>query len=243
MQPSIASSLPAFQRHWPEVELVHLLDDSLARDVARTGQDEAMARRFTALATYARDGAGCQGALFTCSAFGSSIEAVKHEIQTEAFPVLKPNEAMMAEAVRLGLGLAEGGDEQGGSTRRPQSPSPIVVLSIFEPTLPSIVRELKDLGGDATLDVRPYFVPDALDALGTGDEAACIELIASFAEDVVQKAHDGGEDLACVALAMFSMARAGAATTERLQALGKHATPVLTSPGSAVLKMRTLMRC
>merc|ERR1719443_2628735 len=73
MQPSIASSMPAFENHWPEAELVHLLDDSLARDVggdAPGGSADRMIQRFCSLARYARDGVGCDGVLFTCSAFG-----------------------------------------------------------------------------------------------------------------------------------------------------------------------------
>ncbi len=58
-----------------------------------------MTDRFLALARYAeRDGAAA--ILFTCSAFGPCIDAVKQALPN--IPVLKPNEAMIEEAVEAG---------------------------------------------------------------------------------------------------------------------------------------------
>ena len=96
----------AFGQHWPEAQLMNLLDDSLSADLARSGQglDATMHQRFARLAQYALD-TGAQGILFTCSAFGPCIEAVARA--HPGIPVLKPNEAMVAEAVEAGgrLGL------------------------------------------------------------------------------------------------------------------------------------------
>mmetsp|Transcript_62572 Transcript_62572/g.182957 ORF Transcript_62572/g.182957 Transcript_62572/m.182957 type:complete len:269 (-) Transcript_62572:66-872(-) len=228
MQPSVTPTVLSFQQHWQEVDLVHVLDDSLARDVTRTGIDSFMTARFLALAEYARDGAKCDGLLFTCSAFGSAIEAVKEKLQTDEFPILKPNEAMMEDAVKLARSSHHG---QVGL---------IVVLSMFEPTLPSIVRELTDIGG-SELRLMPRFVPGAMQALQAGDEARCIELIAEAAEAAVQEVRIEGEEPACVAFAMFSMARARRAAEARISALGGDPPPVLTSPDSAVLRMRALL--
>ena len=91
----------AFARDWPEAQRMNLLDDSLSADLAREGRglDERMHERFARLAQYAVD-TGAQGILFTCSAFGPCIEAVAR--QHAPLPVLKPNEAMVADAVALG---------------------------------------------------------------------------------------------------------------------------------------------
>ncbi len=59
----------------------------------------AMHQRFARLAQYAVD-CGSAGLLFTCSAFGPCIEAVAR--QHAPMPVLKPNEAMIAQAVASG---------------------------------------------------------------------------------------------------------------------------------------------
>ena len=88
-----------FQRQWPDCRLMNLLDDSLSADLADAGRlDEAMYRRFQLLAEYAI-GTGADAILFTCSAFGPCIEAVAR--RHASIPVLKPNEAMIKEAVRL----------------------------------------------------------------------------------------------------------------------------------------------
>ncbi|MBA3476908.1 MAG: arylsulfatase [Lautropia sp.] len=88
-----------FQRQWPECRLMNLLDDSLSADLAgRGGLDEAMYQRFQVLGDYAVE-TGADAILFTCSAFGPCIEAVAR--RHPGIPVLKPNEAMIAQAVRL----------------------------------------------------------------------------------------------------------------------------------------------
>ena len=103
---SVAPINAAFERDWPEAVRMNLLDDSLSADLARGGRglDAAMHERFQRLAQYAVD-IGAKGILFTCSAFGPCIEAVAQ--RHAGIPVLKPNEAMIAEAAqgqgRLGL--------------------------------------------------------------------------------------------------------------------------------------------
>lgn len=103
---SVAPINEAFARDWPEAVRMNLLDDSLSADLARDGKglDAAMHERFQRLAQYAVD-TGARGILFTCSAFGPCIEAVAR--RHAGIAVLKPNEAMIEEAVlgegRLGL--------------------------------------------------------------------------------------------------------------------------------------------
>src|SRR3954454_1129627 len=87
----------AFARLWPEATLANLLDDSLSADLARDGAlTPAMTDRFLTLARYAAT-SGADGILFTCSAFGPCIDACARELAP--MPVLKPNEAMIDEAM------------------------------------------------------------------------------------------------------------------------------------------------
>ncbi|MBN8897019.1 MAG: arylsulfatase, partial [Rhodospirillales bacterium] len=96
---SVAPIEAAFARLWPEARLMNLLDDSLSADLARDGAlTQAMTERFLTLARYAR-GTGADGILFTCSAFGPCIDACAKALAP--IPVLKPNEAMIEEAVAL----------------------------------------------------------------------------------------------------------------------------------------------
>ena len=176
---SVAPINEAFARDWPEAIRMNLLDDSLSADLARSGQglDEAMHARFVALADYAV-GTGAQGILFTCSAFGSCIETVAG--RHAAVPVLKPNEAMVAEA-----------------RTRLAKPGRLGLIATFAPTLASMPPEF---GPDMVLETA--LAAGALDALNQGDAARHDALIAAAARQLAARG------CTVLALAQFSMARA-----------------------------------
>ncbi|MCV9939699.1 arylsulfatase [Boseaceae bacterium BT-24-1] len=190
----------AFARLWPEATLMNLLDDSLSADLSRDGRiTETMTRRFLSLASYAR-ATGADGILFTCSAFGSCIEAVQRALSP--LPVLKPNEAMIEEAEAVG--------------------GRIGLLASFGPTLQSMPPEFP-----GSLTVVPKLTEGALAALDRGDGAEHDRLAALAAADLA--------DCDAIALAQFSLARAASAVAA---ATGK---PVLTTPDSAVRKLKRLL--
>src|SRR3984885_2751984 len=119
LKQSISPIEAAFARLWPEAGLMNLLDDSLSTDVARDGRiTEAMTERFLRLGQYAA-GTGADAILFTCSAFGTCIEAVARA--QAPMPVLKPNEAMIEQAAGRGRKIG--------------------LLSSFPPTLVSMPPE------------------------------------------------------------------------------------------------------
>ncbi|CAN5847391.1 aspartate/glutamate racemase family protein [soil metagenome] len=152
---SIAPINDAFARDWPEAVRMNLLDDSLSADLGRTarGLDDAMHARFMVLGDYAVS-TGADGILFTCSAFGSCIEAVA--ARHPGIPVLKPNEAMVAQA-QAGIGK-------------------LGLIATFAPTLVSMPPEF---GPDVALDTA--LAEGALDALNAGDGARHDALIAEQA--------------------------------------------------------------
>jgi len=145
----------ALARDWPEATRMNLLDDSLSADLARSGHglDAAMHERFQRLAQYALD-SGANGILFTCSAFGPCIEAVAR--RHPSVPVLKPNEAMVAEA-SVGAGT-------------------LGLIATFEPTLRSMPAEFP---AHVALDLA--LAAGALEALNEGDGARHDQLIAAQA--------------------------------------------------------------
>ncbi|MDM0042608.1 aspartate/glutamate racemase family protein [Variovorax sp. J22G21] len=153
---SVAPINDAFARDWPEAVRMNLLDDSLSADLARDGRglNEAMHLRFQALAAYAAS-TGAQGILFTCSAFGPCIDAVTARYSD--IPVLKPNEAMVAEAL--------------------QEPGRLGLIATFAPTLVSMPPEF---GADAELLLA--LADGALEALNDGDGARHDALIAAEAQ-------------------------------------------------------------
>ena len=170
----------AFLREWPQAVRMNLLDDSLSADLARHGRglDAAMHERFQRLAQYAVD-TGAQGILFTCSAFGPCIEAVA--ARHAPLPVLKPNEAMIEEAVA----------GQGG---------PLGLISSFAPTLQSMPPEFP-----ADVPLVTALADGAMDALDRGDVATHDRLVVEQARALAARG------CTRIALAQFSMARARAA--------------------------------
>ncbi len=177
----------AFENHWPEAEVVQLIDESLARDLDRIGHlTTEINERVERLATFAHRG-GAQAILFSCSAFGPAIETAGARLLV---PVLKPNQAMLDEALAL-----EGR---------------IQVLSTFRPSGPSIRRELEALAEQRKVDltIENSYVPGALDALHAGDPDTHDALIAQAAAERPRT------DV--VLLAQFSMARARDAVSRRV---------------------------
>ncbi len=195
---SIAPINAELDRSWPACVRMNLLDDSLAADLARsgTGLDARMTARFVALAAYAI-GAGAQGILFTCSAFGPCIDAVA--ARWPEVPVLKPNEAMIDDAVRAAT--------DGGRRGR------IGLVATFAPTLSSMPAEFP-----AGVVVIPVLAEGALAALDAGDTATHVRLAAEAA----RTAHALGCDV--IVLAQFSLARAAPAV-ERAVPLPVLTTP------------------
>ena len=169
----------ALARDWPEAERVNLLDDSLSADLARAGRlDDAMTRRFLALAGYCVD-QGADAILFTCSAFGPCIDAVA--ARHPGLPVLKPNEAMVEEAEALVA-------QRGGS---------IGLVASFAPTLHSMPGEFS--AAHLPLCALAQGSMAALDAGDTAahDEGAVAAALALLAQGC-----------SVIALAQFSLARA-----------------------------------
>ena len=117
----------------------------------------AMHQRFEDLCAYA-ERAGAQGILFTCSAFGPCIEAAA--ARRPHMPVLKPNEAMVADAVATG--------------------SRIGLIASFAPTLASMPPEF---GAGAELHLA--MAEGAMAALDQGDGSTHDEAVWQAAQGLL----------------------------------------------------------
>jgi Asp/Glu/hydantoin racemase len=184
LEESVHPAREAFADYWPEAFAFDLLDTSLAVDRAEAGRlDEGMMARFQTLADYAATNAGkggrTAGILFTCSAFGPAIDAVKARV---AIPVLRPNEAAFEAALRLGdrLGL----------------------IVSFEPSRSSLEEELRAMAKERRRDVtiRTEIAAGALEALKAGDGDRHDLLVADAAVRL--------GDVDAIILGQFSLARA-----------------------------------
>jgi len=158
---------------WPEAIRMNLLDDSLSADLAGSGSglSATIHQRFQDLAKYAI-GCGAQGILFTCSAFGACIDAVARRYPD--IPVLKPNEAMIADAKKT-IG-------------------PVGLIATFAPTLESMPLEFP-----VGMDVRYALATGALNALNRGDMDLHNTLIGAQAR---QLAADGCNTIALAQFSM-----------------------------------------
>lgn len=175
----------ALQSQWPEARRMNLLDDSLSADLAAAagGLDAAMTARFLALADYAV-GSGAQAILFTCSAFGLCIDAVK--ARHPRLPVFKPNEAMV--------------DAVAAWDRSSAAPPKVGLLATFGPTLVSMPPEFPS---QVTLDTE--LAEGALAALQAGNAAEHDRIAVEAARRLAARG------CTLIALAQFSLARAAPA--------------------------------
>lgn len=183
LEESVLPIRDAFARLWPEAKPADLLDASLSRDLAEAGQlDQAMMDRFLTLGRYAAAGTGpndTQAILFTCSAFGPAIEAVKSDLD---IPVFRPNEAAFAEALGIGTRIA--------------------LVVTFPPSLPALSRELEEMAAaqGKTINITPILAEGALAALKAGDGAGHDAAVLAACRDL------GTQDV--ILLGQFSLARA-----------------------------------
>lgn len=197
------AAVRAFAADWPEARISNLLDDSLFAWVREAGGVvPEMYDVFRGLTRHmvAR---GADGILFTCSAFREVIDACIEEFD---LPILKPNDAMIEKALDAG--------------------SRIAVIATVRPTIPSISAEIGEMAAarGQKVELVPYAVDEAFDALARGDAATHDRLVAERAREI--------RDCDAIVLAQFTLSRAAPA----VQAVSN--LPVYNSPGAAVARMR-----
>lgn len=201
----------AFAELWPEAARFNLMDDSLAPDLAAAGTITADITQRFLDLGLYAARAGARGILFTCSAFGIAIDACKAAFSRGTDPLPVLKPNEAALEVALDTGPR------------------IALLATFGPTIPSMTAELdamaKARGVVPTIVTR--VVDGALAALKAGTSQEHDRLIAQAASEL--------PGIDALVLAQFSMARAAPAI---VPVKGRK---VITTPASAVLKMRELV--
>ncbi len=203
---AMEAAVRAFESDWPAARISNLMDDGLFAWVRSTGGVvPEMYGVFRTLARYMID-RGADGILYTCSAFRECIDACIAEFDV---PQLKPNDAMIEQALDAG--------------------SRIAVVATVGPTIPSISAEFEEMAAarGQKVELVPYVVEGAFDALAGGDAARHDALVAARAREIK------GCDV--IALAQFTLSRAAPAVA------AISSIPVLNSPGAAVAKMRRML--
>jgi Asp/Glu/hydantoin racemase len=215
---SLAPAEAAMAEVWPLARPTHLLDDSLAPDLAALGAiTPSITERFVRLGRYAAEASDgvhrTRGILFTCSAFRPSIDVVKADLQ---IPVISPNEAAFEEALAICTGRPDGGR--------------IGLVLTFQGSLPPLRDELAALAqaqGHPAPDLVPVVAEGALAALKGGDAARHDQLIVNAACRLPRTD--------AIVIGQFSMARAAAAVA------AARGEPVLTTPHAAARKLKALV--
>lgn len=203
---AMEAAVRAFAEDWPEARISNILEDGLFQWVRETGGVvPEMYGAFHTLTRYAVE-RGAEGILYSCSAFGECIDAciAEHDI-----PMLKPNDAMIEQALDRGARIA--------------------VVATVAATIPTISVEIEDMAAarGQKVELVPYVVDGAFDALAGGDADLHDRLVAEAAKNI--------EDCDVIALAQFTLSRAAPAVAAVTD------IPVLNSPGAAVAKLRELL--
>ena len=160
---AMASAVSSFKNERPEAEITNLLEDGLFNRVRDTGHVvPAMHQAFLYLTEHLVE-RGAEGVLYSCSAFGECIDSC---IERFDIPLLKPNDAMIEEAIEIG--------------------SDIAVLATVGATIPTISEEIKYIahGKDKIVQISPHVIEGAFDALASGNTELHDELVSKQAAEI-----------------------------------------------------------
>ncbi|WP_299475461.1 aspartate/glutamate racemase family protein [uncultured Roseibium sp.] len=169
----------AARQHWPEAETISILEEGLSVDRAAAHElTRELSERILGLSHYA-ELTKSDGVLFTCSAFGSAIEAAARQSD---IPVMKPNEAMFDAAFEYGDRIA--------------------MIYTFEPAATGMEQEFQEASASRgrSSQLVSHFAAKALEAKRAGDIETHDRLVAETAANI------GEADV--ILLAQFSMASA-----------------------------------
>ena len=169
----------ALAEHWPEAVALHLFDGSLYADRSRrTASDAEIERRIAELLRHSAD-VGAEGILFTGSFFGAAVEKGREGL---SIPVLTSFDGIV-EAAFAADGIFQ-------------------VLSTAADSAPLLIRELERRADGRACRAEGSSVPEAIEALLSGDPERHDELIAAATAALPKEG--------TVLFAQFSMGRARA---------------------------------
>ena len=206
---SVASLVPLFNglasEIMPDVEMIHLVDEGLLKDVIATGEyGPTMARRLGLLASFAEE-SGAKAVMLTCSTLGVLVDEAREMIRV---PLLKVDEAMADEAVRLGSRIG-------------------VIATAYTTLKPTsgLVEERAALASKA-VNVETLLCEGAFAALGRGDTSDHDRIVLENLKQLMDRSD-------VVLLAQASMAR----VADQVPAEERR-VPVLSSPRLGVQRFK-----
>ena len=207
-----ATLVPVFQElckaQLPNVDVFNIADDSLIKDVITAGKlSDSVSSRVASHVALA-EAAGADFIMVTCSSIGPAVEAAATSARV---PVLRVDQPMADEAVRIGKRIGV-----------------IATLSTtLEPTADLIRRRAEALGKPIQLTAR--LCEGAFVVLMSGDAAQQDEMVGQALDELA-------DEVDVIVLAQASMAR----VVSRLPADSSR-PPILSSPALAVQYLTTVL--
>ena len=178
-----AATLGLFQnlsaKIMPEVEIMHIVEDSMIRDVMKNGGPTPAINARIAGYVQAAERAGCSAFMTACSSIGASVEQCR---PLTSMLVTRIDEAMVESAISQGKRVAV----------------LATVETTLKPTLEFIKRKAAEAGKE--LEIMPTLMSEAFTALLAGDNATHDKIVSAGLREALAKAD-------VVVLAQASMAR------------------------------------
>jgi Asp/Glu/hydantoin racemase len=192
-----------------DVEVFHMVDESLIQDTIRTGRLRGITIRRLLGQIESAEAAGADAVMVTCSSIGPGVALAQSLFE---LPVIRIDEAMAEEAVRIGrrVGVAA------------------TLRTTLEPTIELLKAKASENG--RTIEIVESLSEGAFEAVLSGDVITHDRILA---EKLVRDLHD----VDVIVLAQASMAR----VVNELPP-GTLRAPVLSSPELAVRRAKEILR-
>jgi len=192
-----------------DVEVFHVVDESLIQDTIRAGRLRGITIRRLLGQIESAEAAGADAVMVTCSSIGPGVALAQSLFE---MPVIRIDEAMAEEAVRIGrrIGVAA------------------TLRTTLEPTIELL--KAKALQSGREIEIVESMSEGAFEAVLAGDVMTHDQILA---ETLVRDLHD----VDVIVLAQASMAR----VVNELPP-GTLSAPVLSSPELAVRRAKEILR-
>lgn len=180
---TIRAMQPFLEKFIPEVEVVHLCDDTIQRDNIRAGVGVIPKANYYKFAQYAHnlEEAGVDMILLACSTFNYSAELARPMIN---IPIMQIDRPMMEEAVARGPRVG--------------------LLATLETTVPSSERLLRIVAAERgkAVDITTVLRPEAFAAIQKGDSATHNRILL----EEIEKLSDRVDSIVMAQLSMSALA-------------------------------------
>lgn len=204
--------IPAFDQlckeNLPDTSVFHIVDKTLIEDAAAAGAvTESVAKRMNSYVQSAHQ-AGADAVMITCSSIGPGVKTIRASCD---FPVLRVDEPMAEEAIRIGgkIGVAA------------------TLSSTLEPTL-ELLRETAD-AHSRKVELVSCLCEGAFGAFLAGDTATHDRIVMESLKDLLQRTD-------VIVLAQASMATVVQRIPQELRRV-----PILSSPALAILQAKKVL--